>query len=83
MPNPKNGTLIKSEKDAKNFSQNKITIKTEKTAPVIHVVVGKLSLKDKEIEENATALIDGLGKKQATKAYLSATMSPSVRIEVD
>ena len=83
MPNPKTGTLIKSTAAAKNFSQNKITIKTEKVAPVIHVVIGKLSLKDKEIEENATAIIDGLGKKQATKAYLSATMSPSVKLALN
>lgn len=83
MPNPKTGTLIKTAGDAKNFSQNKITIKTEKKAPIIHVSVGKLSLTDSQITENTQTVIEALGKNQAVKAHLSSTMSPSLKLSLD
>ncbi len=82
MPNPKNGTLIKSKEDAKKFSGNTITLKTEKTAPLIHTAFGKASQKESELESNLEAIINAIGKKQITKAYIKATMSPSVRIAI-
>src|SRR3989344_1754390 len=51
MPNPKNGTLIKNEKEISKFSANSITLKTEKSAPIIHTTVGKLSMQKKELDE--------------------------------
>lgn len=80
MPNPKTGTLIKTKTDAKKFSGNTVTIKTEKKAPVIHTVVGKVSQKDKELEENAQAIVEAVTKRQITKAVLCSTMSPSVKL---
>jgi large subunit ribosomal protein L1 len=80
MPNPKTGTLIKDKKDAKKFSGNTVTVKTEKKQPVIHTTIGKVSQKNSELEENAEAIIKKINKKQISKAYLTATMSPSVRI---
>jgi large subunit ribosomal protein L1 len=82
MPNPKIGTLIKTAKDASRFSGNTITIKTEKNTPLIHTVAGKVSQKDKELEENIETILNGVGKKQILKAYLSATMSPSVKLSL-
>ena len=82
MPNPKNGTLIKDPKDAKKFSGNSITVKTEKKQPVIHSVVGKVSQKDKELKENTQAIVDVVGKKQIVKAYLTSTMSPSIKLQI-
>lgn len=82
MPNPKNGTIIKSEKDAEKFSGNSIVIKTEKDQPVIHTVVGKVSQKDEELEENINAILNAVNRKQILKAYLKSTMSPSVKIMV-
>ncbi|MGB6838923.1 MAG: hypothetical protein WBD86_01995 [Microgenomates group bacterium] len=81
MPNPKNGTLIKSASEAKKFSTNTITVKTEKKAPLIHTVIGKVNQKDKELVENAEAVLTGIGKRQIVKAYLCATMGPSVKID--
>jgi large subunit ribosomal protein L1 len=83
MPNPKNGTIIKTKDDAKKFSDKKITIKTEKKAPIIHTIIGKVSQKDKELAENAEAIIEAVNKKQVLKCYLSATMSPSVKVEMN
>ena len=83
MPNPKNGTLIKSEDDAKKFSADSVTIKTEKSQPVVHVVIGKVSQKTDEVVKNAEAVFSVIGPKQVTKASLSASMGPGVKVKVD
>ncbi len=83
MPNPKNGTVIKDKKDAAKFNVSKVTIKTEKSAPLIHTVVGKLSMKDSELTENLNALLDAINRKQIVKAYVKATMGPSVKLVVE
>src|SRR5260221_3896140 len=80
MPNPKNGTLIKAESDAKKFSGNTKTIKTEKEAPLVHTSFGKLSQKDSELVENAEVILDAVNKKQIVRAYMKSTMSPAVKI---
>lgn len=82
MPNPKNGTLIKKASDAKNFAAESITIKTEKKAPIIHTVVGKVSQKDAELIANTKAIINALNPKQILKSYMKATMGPSVKVEI-
>jgi len=81
MPNPKNGTIIKSIGEAKKFSVNKINLKTEKKAPLIHTSVGKVNFKQEELEENIEAVLNGIGKRQIVKAYLASSMSPSVKID--
>jgi len=82
MPNPKNGTLVTDPKKAKSFSAGTITIKTEKEAPLIHVVVGKNSQKDEEIVANAQAIVKALDPKQILRAFLKSTMSPSVKLTI-
>lgn len=80
MPNPKNGTLIKSATDAKKFSGNSKTIKTEKIAPLIHTSFGKLSQSEKELTENAEALLNAIDRKKIVRAFMKSTMSPAVKI---
>jgi large subunit ribosomal protein L1 len=83
MPNPKNGTLVADEKKAKSFSTGSILIKTEKEAPLVHTVIGKNSQKDEEIVENAEAILKALGgNKQVIKAYMTSSMSPSVKLAI-
>jgi large subunit ribosomal protein L1 len=83
MPNPKNGTLIKNEKEATKFSGNSMTLKTEKEAPLIHTAVGKVNQDIKELTENSEAVFKALGgEKQILKAFMKATMGPSVRIKL-
>jgi large subunit ribosomal protein L1 len=82
MPNPKNGTIIKSAKDADNFSTAATTIKTEKSAPVIHMGVGKVSQDNDKINANIETVLNAINKKQVQKMYLSSTMSPSVKVKV-
>jgi large subunit ribosomal protein L1 len=82
MPNPKTGTLIKSEAEVKNFGSNKLMVKSEKKQPVIHTIIGKLSMGEKKLLVNAKAVIDVIGVKQILKLHLCATMSPSVKVKV-
>jgi ribosomal protein L1 len=82
MPNPKNGTLIKSKKDAEKFSGNTLTLKTEKEQPVVHTVIGKLSQKESELEENTLVVLNAF-PKQILKAYIKSTMSPSIKLQLN
>ncbi len=82
MPNPKNGTLIKSAAEAKKFGRNTKTIKTEKEAPLIHTSFGKLSQKDNELIENAKTILDAINEKQIIRVYMKSTMSPSLKISI-
>lgn len=82
MPNPKNGTLIKSAKDADNFSTAAKTIKTEKSAPVIHTTFGKVSQTDKELTENIETIFKAINKKQLIRVYIKSSMSPSVKVKI-
>ena len=83
MPNPKNGTVIKSLKDADKFKGNMVTIKTEREAPLIHTSFGKVSQKNEELVKNAEAIILSLGgSKTITRAFIKSTMSPSVKVMI-
>jgi large subunit ribosomal protein L1 len=83
MPNPKNGTLISDVKKAEGFSGKTLAVKTEKEAPLIHTVIGKVSQADKELLENGEAIFKALGgTKQIVKAFAKASMGPSVRIAI-
>ncbi len=83
MPNPKTSTIIKSIKEAEKFKGNSISLRTEKEAPLIHTVIGKVSQTDKELIENIEAVLSALGgEKQIVRAFLKSTMSPSVKLSV-
>jgi len=83
MPNPKNGTIIKSAKDAEKFNADKVSLKTEKGAPLIHTTVGKVNMKEEALLENLEAILTAVNKRQIVKAYLAASMGPSVKLQVD
>lgn len=83
MPNPKNGTVIKSEKDAEKFKGNLVTLKTEREAPIVHTSFGKVSQKDEELVKNAEAVLTALGgSKTIIRAFMKSTMSPSVKLSI-
>ena len=83
MPNPKNGTLINDPKKVKSFSTATVTLKTEREAPLVHTVVGKTIQADSELVENLEAILKAFGgTKQIEKAYIKATMGPSVKVKV-
>ncbi len=84
MPNPKNGTLTdKPEEALKKLSVAKTMIKTEKKAPVIHQVVGKVSQSTKEIVANVNELIKVVKFVKIKKLVLCATMGPGIKCVVE
>ncbi len=83
MPNPKNGTLTEKPEDSlKKLSVAKTILKTEKKAPVIHIVVGKVSQKEEEIIANVEELIKTIKINKIKKLALCATIGPCVKIKV-
>lgn len=83
MPNPKNGTLVKSADAAKKFSGSSIDVKTQKQANVVHTIVGKVSQKDKELEDNAKAVFSAIGVKNIISSFIKPTMGPSIKINIE
>lgn len=82
MPNPKNGTITPNpEIKKKELEGGKTALKTEKKAPLMHVVLGKTSMETKDLVANLNALVEAL-KGRAIKISLSASMSPSVKVLV-
>ncbi|KAB8029733.1 50S ribosomal protein L1 [Fluviispira multicolorata] len=89
MPNPKVGTVTQDLKNAvKEAKAGRVEFKVNK-AGIIQAPVGKVSFEASKIEENAKAFVDAIvkAKPAAAKgtyiksAYVSSTMSPSVRLE--
>lgn len=82
MPNPKNGTVTpKPEIKKAELEKGAFDLKTEKKAPVIHVSVGKVSMDEKALVENIEAIMT-TAKGRLFSASISATMSPSIKLEV-
>jgi large subunit ribosomal protein L1 len=83
MPNPKNKTVTDDpEKRQKELAAGKVQVKTEKKAPLVHVTIGKTDQSEKELIENAEALIKHVGAKKIRKMVLAATMSPGIKVDL-
>lgn len=84
MPNPKNGTLTdEPEKAKEKFESGGVKIKTEKKAPVVHLVLGKLDQPDEELVANVETVIKAIGKGRIKKLVLAATMGPGVKVTLN
>jgi large subunit ribosomal protein L1 len=84
MPNPKNGTVSANPEEAlKKFAGGAVRFKSEPKFPLLHQAVGKSSFEDKALVENIQALVKAVGKDKITEAYISLTMSPSVRLSLE
>lgn len=82
MPNPKNGTVSpKPEEVAKKFAGGQMNFKTEAKAPILHMVVGKMSFGDKKLQENITVALQTVQTKNIKNATLKSTMSPGIKID--
>lgn len=83
MPNPKQGTLIADPKSKKKeLESGKITIRAERKAPLMHVVIGNTGMETKELVENLQTLLTTL-KDKVNKLSLAATMSPGIKVAVE
>jgi large subunit ribosomal protein L1 len=90
MPNPKTGTVTDdTAKAVKEVKAGRVEFKTDKAGNV-HVILGKVSFKPEQIEENARAVIETIAKARPTSVKgtyihsctISATMSPAVRVDI-
>jgi large subunit ribosomal protein L1 len=90
MPNPKTGTVTDdTAKAVKEVKAGRVEFKIDKAGNV-HVPVGKLSFTATQIEENARAVIDAIGKAKPhsvkgtyiLSCTVSGTMSPPVRVDL-
>jgi large subunit ribosomal protein L1 len=83
MPNPKNATLVKDpEKAALEFKKGQINFRTELKAPIMHLIVGKMSFGAQKLSENIQALIEAIKKDKIRNATLKSTMSPGIKLEI-
>jgi len=90
MPSPKNGTVTDDVATAvAEFAAGKVEFRNDAGGNV-HVVVGKQSFEVDKLVENIEAFISHIRKMKPASAkgayirdvYISATMSPSVRVAV-
>lgn len=81
MPNPKTGTVVADPLATAQTmaSRNSLLLRTEKDAPLIHVVVGKLSHTAEQLFQNISAVLAAVGDR-AHKVVLKTTMSPAVKL---
>ncbi len=83
MPNPKKGTVTdKPEEAVKKFQKASMSIRTEKNAPLIHLVFGQVKQPEEELLANLSAIIKTVGAKNIQKATICASMGPSVKIQI-
>ena len=83
MPNPKAGTISNEpEKAAEKLKKGEIAWKSEADFPVIHQVIGKLTFKDDQIEENFQAFIKSVDINKISSITLKSTMSPGIKVQI-
>lgn len=91
MPNPKTGTVTENiEKAVADIKKGQVEVKTEKEAPLIHTIIGKVSFKEEDLMANFLALLNSLkqNKPQKSKpewiknAFLVSSMGKSVEINL-
>lgn len=82
MPNPKNNTISEEPEKLAKELEGKTQFKTENKAPLIHLTIGKIDFPQKKLEENFSALIKAVGKKNIKKAVLAPTMGPGIKVDL-
>ncbi len=90
MPSPKSGTVTPNVVQAvKEYSAGKLEYRNDKGGNV-HAVVGKLSFPAEDLQANIEAFVDHIrrARPQTAKgqfikgAFISGTMTPSIRLDV-
>ncbi len=93
MPNPRTGTVVQPEdipRAVSDAKKGRVEFRLDRTG-LIHVPIGKASFEDDQLMENLTTLMDnivrarpgGVKGQYIRTAYLTATMGPSVSMDVD
>lgn len=84
MPSPKTNTITdKPENKKKELEAGKTFIKAENKAPLMHVVIGKIEQKPKELLANLEALIKVIQPRKISKIVLASSMSPGIKVLIE
>lgn len=89
MPNPKNETVTTDlKKTIESFKKGKVNFKADKQFG-IHQTIGKTSMKEEEIFENAKEFMRALnselaklGSNPIKNVFLAPTMGPAIKIDL-
>ena len=92
MPNPRAGTVVQPQDFARaiqDAKKGRIEFRLDRTA-IIHVPLGKVSFETQKLLENMNALLDMVIKARPSAvkgqfirtAYLTTTMGPSIKLDV-
>lgn len=91
MPNPKDGTVTDNIADTvTNLKKGQINYKNDDSGN-LHVIVGKVSFEDGQLDKNYDALIESVQKAKPApvkggyikNVALTSSMGPSVKIKFE
>ena len=93
MPNPKAGTVVAMNdlpRVIEDARKGRVEYKLDRTA-IIHVPLGKVSFEEQKLLENLTAIMEAVVKAKPSGAkgiyiksiYLTSTMGPSIKLDVN
>jgi large subunit ribosomal protein L1 len=93
MPNPRTGTVVQAEdipRAVGDAKKGRVEFRLDRTG-LIHTPIGKASFDNEMLMDNLTTLADnivrarpgGVKGQYIRAAYLTATMGPSISIDVD
>lgn len=91
MPNPKTGTVSTTpEKAIAEIKKGQLDLKTEKGAPVIHTIIGRVSFSDDKLAENFKTVVNALNAVRPAKLKgkfiksitLKSTQSKGISIDI-
>lgn len=84
MPNPKNGTLTpEPEKAVEKFKTGTLRYKSESKFPILHQIVGRVSFTEEQLLANIIALLKAVSKNKIESAFITITMGPSVKLNLE
>ena len=92
MPNPRTGTMVQPRdlpRVIEEAKQGRLEFRMDRTA-IIHCPVGKVSFTPERLLDNIGSLMDAVARSRPAavkgafirSAYLTATMSPSINLEL-
>ena len=93
MPNPRTGTVVQPDdipRAIADAKKGRVEFRLDRTG-LIHVPIGKASFEDNMLMDNLTMLVDNIVRARPSgvkgqyirSAYMTATMGPSVPLDVD
>jgi large subunit ribosomal protein L1 len=93
MPNPRTGTVVQQEdipRAVSDAKRGRVEFRLDRTG-VMHVPIGKASFEEDKLMDNLTTLMDNIVRARPggvkgqfiRTAHLTATMGPSVSVDVD